>query len=134
VGLLRFLLDTHCWLWLKFDSARIPSPIRRRLTRRPDQLVLSSVCVMEMALKQVSGKLTLTGGDIDNLASEIVDDGVRVLDAGVAHMLRLAMLPLLHRDPFDRLLVAQALVEGLTLVSADPQVLAYDVSSLDVRK
>jgi PIN domain nuclease of toxin-antitoxin system len=128
----KLLLDTHCWLWLKFDVSRFPSPVRRRL--KPEQLVLSSVAVMEMIIKQGTGKLTLTGGDVQSLVTELVDDGVAVLDASVPHMLRLASLPARHRDPFDRLLVAQALVEGLTLVSADPQVLAYDVSTLDARK
>jgi PIN domain nuclease of toxin-antitoxin system len=96
---LKLLLDTHCWLWLKFESSRIPSPIRRRLTRRPDQLVLSSVSVMEIVIKQATGKLTLTGGDVPSLVNELVDDGVAVLDASVTHMLRLATLPARHRDP-----------------------------------
>jgi PIN domain nuclease of toxin-antitoxin system len=89
---------------------------------------------MEMVIKHASGKLSLAGGDVQTLVHEIIDDGVEVLDASVAHVLRLATVPLRHRDPFDRLLVAQALAEGLTLVSADPQVLAYDVPSLDIRK
>ena len=65
--------------------------------------------------------------------AELIDEGVATLDAGVEHMLRMGLLPPRHRDPFDRLLVAQALVENLTLVSADPQVLGYDVKSLDAR-
>ena len=131
---MKLLLDTHCWLWLKFDSARIPSPIRRRLTRRPEELVLSSVSVLEMIIKEASGKLTLSGGDVASLVSELLDDGVGVLNAEIPHMLRLATLPARHRDPFDRLLVAQAVVEGLTLVTADPHVLAYDAPLIDIRK
>lgn len=56
---MTFLLDTHCWLWLKFDASRLPSPVRRRVLRNPRELVLSSVCVMEMVIKQAAGKLTL---------------------------------------------------------------------------
>jgi PIN domain nuclease of toxin-antitoxin system len=128
-----YLLDTHCWLWLKLDDSRLPSPVRRKLLRDPDQLVLSSVCVMEIVVKQAVGKLTLSGG-AHHFVAELLEDGVRTLDASVEHMLRMGTLPPRHRDPFDRLLVAQALVEGLTLVSADPHVLAYEPRALDARK
>lgn len=134
MGRVTYLLDTHCWLWLKADASRLPSPVRRRLLREPRELVLSSVCVMELVLKQAAGKLSLGTGGTQQFIAELLDDGVSTLDAGVEHMLRMGLLPPRHRDPFDRLLVAQAMVEGLTLVSADAQVLAYDVKTLDARK
>jgi PIN domain nuclease of toxin-antitoxin system len=128
-----FLLDTHCWLWLKSDAGRLSPAVRRRVLRNPRALVLSSVCVMEMVIKQATGKLTLGAGGAPQFVAELTSEGVATLDAGVEHMLRMGLLPPRHRDPFDRLLVAQALVEGLTLVSADPHVLAYDVKSIDAR-
>jgi PIN domain nuclease of toxin-antitoxin system len=128
-----YLLDTHCWLWLKFESTRLPSPVRRRVLRDPRQLVLSSVCVMEIVIKQAAGKLSLSGG-AQQFVAELLDEGVSTLDASVEHMLRMGALPPRHRDPFDRLLVAQAMVEGLTLASADPHVLAYGATTLDARK
>jgi PIN domain nuclease of toxin-antitoxin system len=134
VGRVTYLLDTHCWLWLKADASRLPSPVRRRLLREPRDLVLSSVCVMELVIKQATRKLSLGTGGPQRFVAELLDDGVSTLDAGVEHMLRMGLLPPRHRDPFDRLLVAQAMVEGLTLVSADAQVLAYDVKTLDARK
>lgn len=127
------LLDTHCWVWLKHDTSRLPSPVRRRLLRDPTQLVLSSVSVIEIGIKRQLGKLTLLG-DPGELVGALVADGVRPLDVTAAHALRMATLPLLHRDPFDRLLVAQAQVEGLTLVTADANILAYDVKTIDARK
>ena len=130
---MRLLLDTHCWLWLKEDPARLPSPLRRRIVRDPSNLVLSSVVVLEVAIKMSLGKLRLARGPAA-LVSELLEDGVRPLSASIEHMLTLATLPPLHRDPFDRMLVAQAVTEKLTLVSADPQVLAYGVTSLDARK
>jgi PIN domain nuclease of toxin-antitoxin system len=133
VGILRLLLDTHCWLWLKQDPARLPSPLRRRIVRDPARLVLSVASVMEIGIKQATGRLKLSD-DPARLVSELVDDGVVALVVTVEHALRMATLPPLHRDPFDRLLVAQAQVEGLTLVSADANVLAYDVASIDARK
>ncbi len=133
MGLLRLLLDTHCWLWLKEDPARLPSPLRRRIVRDPLKLVLSVASVMEIGIKQATGRLRLSD-DPGRLVAELIEDGVVPLAVTVEHALRMASLPPLHRDPFDRLLVAQAQVEGLTLVSADPGVLAYDVASLDARK
>ncbi len=133
MGILRLLLDTHCWLWLKQDPARLPSPLRRRIVRDPARLVLSVASVMEIGIKQATGRLKLSD-DPARLVSELVDDGVVALVVTVEHALRMATLPPLHRDPFDRLLVAQAQVEGLTLVSADANVLAYDVASIDARK
>ena len=130
---MTYLLDTHCWLWLKADSSRLSPAVRRRVLRNPAALVLSSVCVMEMVIKQASGKLTLGAGGAQQFVEELVAEGVATLDAGVEHMLRMGLLPPRHGDPFDRLLVAQALVEDLTLVSADPHVLAYDVKSIDAR-
>lgn len=69
-----------------------------------------------------------------HIVSTLLEDGVLPLGVSVDHALKVAELPLLHRDPFDRLLVAQALVEGLTLVTADANVLAYGVPSIDARK
>jgi len=88
---------------------------------------------MEIVLKQASGKLSLSGGT-HQFVGELLEEGVRTLDASVEHMLRMGALPPRHRDPFDRLLVAQAMVEGFTLVSADAHVLGYDATTLDARK
>ena len=127
------LLDTHCWIWLKFESTRLPSPLRRRLISDPAALVLSSASVIEIAIKHAAGKLKLDGSPAE-LVNALLDDGVTPLPITPAHALELGRLPTRHRDPFDRLLVAQAIIEGLTVVSADPRVLAYDVRKIDARK
>lgn len=133
MGLLKFLLDTHCWLWLKDDWSRLPSPVRRRILRDPAELVLSAVSVIEIGIKHAAGRLKLDSSP-DRFVDELKAEGAALLNVTVEHVLRMASLPLHHQDPFDRLLVAQAQVEGLTLVSADPNVLAYDVAALDARK
>jgi PIN domain nuclease of toxin-antitoxin system len=127
------LLDTHCWIWLKFESSRLPSPLRRKLVSNPAHLVLSSASVIEIAIKHAAGKLKIDGTPAD-LVNTLLDDGVNPLPIAPAHALQLGRLPALHRDPFDRLLVAHAIVEGLTVVSADPRVLAYDARKIDARK
>lgn len=133
MGLLKFLLDTHCWIWLRDDWSRIPSPVRRRILRDPTDLVLSAVSVIEIGVKHSTGRLKLDVGP-DGLVALLKADGVSFLGITVQHALRMAALPLRHQDPFDRLLVAQAQVEGLTIVSADPNVLAYEVAAIDARK
>lgn len=127
------LPDTHCWLWLATDPDRLPSPVKRRLLRDPAKLVLSIVVIMEISIKYAAGRLKLQD-EPAILVAELLEDGVKPLDVTVAHALRLATLPALHRDPFDRLLIAQALTEGHTLVTADPRILAYDVPAIDARK
>jgi PIN domain nuclease of toxin-antitoxin system len=129
----RLLLDTHCWLWLKLDPARLPSALRRRLIGNPGRLVLSSASVMEIVIKHAVGKLRLAGTPAD-LIAELLDDGVEPLAITTPHALQLGRLPELHRDPFDRLLIAQAMTERLTVVSGDPHVLAYEVAQIDARK
>ena len=133
MGLLKYLLDTHCWLWLKDDWSRIPSPIRRRILADPTQLVLSAVSVIEIGIKHATGRLKLKSSP-DQFVAELKAEGAAVLTVSVDHALRMASLPLHHQDPFDRLLVAQAQLEGLTIVSADANVLAYDVAAIDARK
>lgn len=133
MGLLKFLLDTHCWLWLKDDWSRLPSPVRRRILRDPAELVLSAVSVVEIGIKHAAGRLKL-GSSPDRFVDELKAEGTAILSVTVDHALRMASLPLHHQDPFDRLLVAQAQVEGLTIVSADPNVLAYEVAAIDARK
>ncbi len=88
---------------------------------------------MKSAIKHAAGKLKLDG-NAGGSGQQLLDDGVNALPISAAHALQLGRLPALHRDPFDRLLVAQAIVEGLTVVSADPRVLAYNVRKIDARK
>lgn len=130
---MKLLVDTHCWIWLTSESSRLPSPLRRRLSSDPSMLVLSAASVMEMGIKHAAGRLRLAT-DPTRLVAELADEGVVVLSVTAEHALRAAALPLLHRDPFDRLLVAQAQVEGFTLVTADANILAYDVATIDARK
>jgi len=133
VGLLKFLLDTHCWIWLTGDWSRLPSPVRRRILKDPTELVLSAVSVIEVGIKHATGRLKLEGGP-ERLIAELKAERVAFLGVTVDHALRMASLPPHHQDPFDRLLVAQAQVEGLTIVSADANILAYDVAAIDARK
>ena len=128
---MRLLLDTHVWLWLLAASDRLRPDGLQQLAEA-DELVLSAACVWEVVVKHGLGKLPLPvspGRLVDLSYSEA---GMRALPLTAEHVLGIAELPALHRDPFDRALVAQACAEGLTLVTADALVQAYEVPILAV--
>jgi PIN domain nuclease of toxin-antitoxin system len=130
---MALLLDTHIWLWMQQDKDRIPFPVRRRLSKPAVSLYLSAACVMEMSIKMAIGKLRIEGS-VNALVDRMQAQGVIPLSVTIEHAISAGNLPLHHRDPFDRTLIAQARVEGLTLVTADPRILQYDVSTIDARK
>lgn len=123
---MRLLLDTHVVLW-GLGGTRSVGPRARAAIEDASELLFSVVSYAEIGVKAAVGKLTVP----DTLAAEIAATGLRTLPLTAADGLAVADLPLHHRDPFDRLLVAQAVREGLTLVTADARVRAYDVSLID---
>ena len=126
----RLLFDTHTWLWLQADSSRLGVQARHRI-QRASEVRFSAVSALEIAIKVALGKLTLPK-DAD-INEELDFCGFLPLPMEIVHADQVRRLRPLHRDPFDRLLVAQAIVEGLTLVTADTQLAAYGVSVLDAR-
>ncbi|MGH9386390.1 MAG: type II toxin-antitoxin system VapC family toxin [Vicinamibacterales bacterium] len=130
---MKLLLDTHVWLWLKTDPQRLPSPVRRKLASDSASLYLSAACVMEISIKQTIGKLKI-GATTTEFVEELLAKGALPAVIEIEHAMVAGSLPPHHRDPFDRTLIAQAQVEGLTLVTADPRILKYDIPTLDARK
>ncbi|HEX5200915.1 type II toxin-antitoxin system VapC family toxin [Paractinoplanes rhizophilus] len=122
---MSLLLDTHIALWAITGDATLDEDFLDRLRRDPD-VFLSPVSLWEITIKQATGKLT---GPAD-LAERVRDMGFRELPVTYAHAIAAGRLPPHHRDPFDRMLVAQAAVEGLTLVSRDESIARYDVDIL----
>lgn len=118
----RYLVDTHILLWVLNADSRL-SDHHRDIFLTGKDVIVSAVSVAEIAIKKSLGKVTLTGDIVDLLRS----NGIPILGVNELHAARLEHLPLHHRDPFDRLLIAQTQIEGLTLVSADRQFSAYDV-------
>jgi PIN domain nuclease of toxin-antitoxin system len=122
---MSLLLDTHIALWAITGDATLDEEFLDRLRHDPD-IFLSPVSLSEITIKQATGKLT---GPAD-LAEQVRDMGFRELPVTYAHAIAAGRLPPHHRDPFDRMLVAQAAVEGLTLVSRDESIARYDVDIL----
>ena len=115
------LLDTHIVLWWLADDPTLAADLKDRLDHEPD-IYVSAATIWEVAIKQALGKLKP-----DDLPERIRDSGFRHLNITAAHVIAAARLPLLHRDPFDRMLIAQAGAEQLTLVTRDPEITKYDV-------
>lgn len=124
---MKLLLDTHVFLWWVGDDARLSRPARDAISSPENQIFLSVASAWEMAVKEQLGRLKVES-ELDRfLTEQLQRNAMTVLPIGLAHALRLRTLPLHHRDPFDRMLVAQAQVEDLALVTADTLIRQYDV-------
>ena len=121
---MRLLLDTHTLIWFLTDSPKLPPKVRTQLLAPDAELFFSSVSVLEVALKH-SLKPEQMPCSADELKSDSEASALRELPFVARHALRVGELPWLHRDPFDRMLIAQAMCEDMMLVSHDVQVLSY---------
>ena len=125
---LRLLLDTHTWIWWQTDDGRLGKNARRLILESDDASV-SAASVWEMSIKAGMGRLKVPRNL--SVSEHITASGFEVLSVSGEHADAVRHLPLLHRDPFDRMLVAQALVDGLTILTADTAVAAYPVPVID---
>ena len=124
---MRLLLDTHALFWALLEPGKLPPSLREVLEEPANIVFASAASVWEMAIKQAAGKVDFPFGA---LAAELRRASVLELPVTMRHAEAAARLPPLHRDPFDRMLVAQAQAEGLSLVSRDPAVRQYQVTVL----
>lgn len=127
---MRLLLDTQAWLWMVQQPSRLTEDLRARLVDPGTPLLLSAVSAWEIAVKHSLGKLALPAPPREFVPSRMRRDSVDGLPVTHAHALHVATLPWHHGDPFDRLLVAQAQLEKLPIVTSDPQIRRYDVEVL----
>ncbi|MEI4271961.1 type II toxin-antitoxin system VapC family toxin [Klenkia sp. LSe6-5] len=125
---MAFLLDTSALLWVLGDDPRLGPRTRSAMVDGADSVV-SVVSSWEIVIKSTVGKLR----PVPRLPAVLEERGIRRLAIEDRHLLALAELPLVHRDPFDRLLLAQAQVEGLTVITSDAVFAQYDVPVLDAR-
>jgi PIN domain nuclease of toxin-antitoxin system len=119
----KLLLDTHAALWWLADDERVSDDVARHLTDETNQVLLSTVVVWEVAIKRSLGRLDAPTG----LAPTLLAAGAQPLPVTLDHAAAVEILPWHHRDPFDRLLVAQAQTDGLTIVSQDESLVPYGV-------
>lgn len=122
------LLDTHAWLWAITSPDKLPKHARNRIASYDGPVYLSTISVMEMAIKASLGKLVLADADIARFVTRVnAESDIQLLDVSLPQIAALQNLPWRHRDPFDRMLIAQANVMSLSIVTRDPSFTLYDV-------
>jgi PIN domain nuclease of toxin-antitoxin system len=126
----RLLLDTQVWLWMLASPERLSKKTRALGVSPDNELLLSAASAWEIAIKYALGKLKLPEPPEEYIPSLMIRTGITSLAVHHRHALRVASLPAHHRDPFDRLLVAQAQAENLPILTADRAFRVYDVEVL----
>ncbi|MBF8301355.1 MAG: Conserved protein of unknown function, probable VapC16-like toxin (part2) [Acidobacteria bacterium] len=125
---MKILLDTQCWLWMALAPERLGAKARELVETTQNELVLSAASAWEIAIKHAIGKLRLPEPPERFVPSRHVTLRTLALPIDQDHALRVGTLPAHHRDPFDRMLIAQAQAEGLPILTADPVFSRYDVT------
>ncbi len=128
---MRILLDTQAWLWMLADPERLSERARRLVVAPDNDLLLSAASSWEIAIKYAIGRLELPSEPAVLVPKWMAASRVAPLPIEHEHALAVAALPYHHRDPFDRLLVAQAQVESLPILTADRQFASYEVDLLE---
>lgn len=126
---MKLLLDTHAFIWWDSDPTQLSAPALAALRDPANEVWLSVVSVWEMVIKVQLGKLSLRL-PLAGIVTQQQANGLQILPATLAHALAVEGLPAIHKDPFDRMLIAQANAEGAELVSADQVVRQYSVRVL----
>lgn len=127
---MRLLLDTEAWLWAHFSRAQLAASALAAIEDPENDRYVSVATYWEISIKHGLGKLPLPEALVSYLPSRLEATAASLLDIRPSHVIAVATLPPMHRDPFDRLLISQARAEGLTLVTADVEIARYDVELL----
>jgi len=126
----KLLLDTHTAIWMMNKHTKLPSQVKAMLLNDKNQLYISIVSAWEVAIKISIGKLPELKGGFKKFLTEVKDIPVVLFPIEPKHIEIVETLPFIHRDPFDRLLIATAIVENMTILTADENIQKYDVSSV----
>jgi PIN domain nuclease of toxin-antitoxin system len=124
---LKLLFDTNVLIWASHEPERLSTAARSAITNPRNDRFVSLASLWEMQVKHGLGKLTLSGKVQENYRGWLEDLVANLLPIDVGHIGELYKLPLIHRDPFDRMLIAQAISEGLTIVSPDTTMSRYGI-------
>lgn len=128
---MNLLLDTHVFLWFVNDDPKLSDHLKDSIEDDNNIIYLSMASLWEMSIKFNLGKLTLEPNYEEFVEREVITSSIKVLKIGLEHLKINVSLPFHHRDPFDRLIIAQAVVENLPLVSVDSAFDKYSVTLID---
>ncbi len=126
---MKLLLDTHSFIWWDSAPHLLSVAAREAIADPGHQVIVSTISLWEIAIKTQLGKLTLHR-PLDEIVQDQAAQGIRILAFGAAHVLQISKLPDHHKDPFDRALIAQSMVERATLVTKDSAMSAYQIPLL----
>ncbi|MCB0080263.1 MAG: type II toxin-antitoxin system VapC family toxin [Caldilineaceae bacterium] len=127
---MRILLDTHAFLWWINNDPQLSAKARSHIEDVSNEIVFSTVSGWEIAIKSQIGKLTIASDLEQFIANQIAQNYFTILPIKLAHTLYIHKLPMHHRDPFDRILVAQSQLEALTILTVDPLIAQYSVATI----
>ena len=127
---MRLLLDTHAFLWFFIGDASLSAPARALIEDESNEKFFSIASLWEIAIKTSMGKLTLSAPFDEIFPAQLSNNGIDLLPITPAHVSAITTLTFHHRDPFDRLLIAQAMIDQMGIVSADRALDAYSVTRL----
>ncbi len=128
---MRLLPDTHCWIWWSAEPERLGPRTHQLLSDPRHSAYFSVASAWEIAIKQGTGRLKLEMGAEEFIRSSLAHTSAEVLPIELRHSLVAGALPEIHRDPFDRMLIAQAQCEDLTIITADKEMARYSVLAHD---
>ena len=127
---MRALLDTHAFLWWVIDSPELSQSVRSVMGDSTNELYLSAASGWEIAIKTKLGRLEIAGDPEKLIPEQMVLNAISGLPVQMSHALHVFQLPDLHRDPFDRILIAQARLEEIPIITIDSAISQYDVETI----
>jgi PIN domain nuclease of toxin-antitoxin system len=123
---MKLLLDTHTFIWFVEDDEQLPTSTKSQIEDVENEVLISIVSLWEIAIKTSLGKLEVVH-DIPSMISKIEANGFTILSVFPEHTICVSTLPFHHRDPFDRMLIAQSMIENIRIISRDGIFGEYDV-------
>jgi PIN domain nuclease of toxin-antitoxin system len=127
---MRLLLDTHIFLWWELEPEKLSSAALVCLEAEENQLIISMASIWEMQIKIQLGKLQLKRGLADVINRQRKENGLAVLPVEISYIIALEKLPSFHKDPFDRMLIAQAMTENIAIITADQAFHHYPINTI----
>lgn len=127
---MRLLLDTHTLIWAMLEPEMLSADAAALLADPSNALTASIASLWELTIKIGTGKMVIAGSDIDSIIQNLDPFRIRLIPVLPRHLLALQVLPRHHKDPFDRILIAQAQTERLPLVTVDKKIRKYEVTAL----
>ncbi len=122
------MLDTHAFLWIVSDDKKLSRKAKKLFLNKSNEIYLSAASIWEMAIKISLGRLTLDEPLESFIETHAVGNNIKILDIKAKHLYKIENLPFHHRDPFDRIIIAQCMIENYSIVGSDKAFDSYPVS------